>query len=85
MGRRDEVVSQWVIHVLVNPCMFRVKDTVLLGQHVHSEAIRGHELVPQGCTGQKAQTQVEHKTGCKCHTAVYTIQQTKTVKGSLIC
>lgn len=63
MGGRDEVVRQWVFHVLVNPCMFRVEDTVLLRQHVHSEAIGGHELVPLGCTGQKAQTKLEHKTG----------------------
>lgn len=55
VGRGDEVVGQWVIHVLVNPCMVRVKHTVLLRQHVHGKAIGGHELVLLGCTRQKHQ------------------------------
>lgn len=58
MGGGDEVVCQWVFHVLVNPSMFRVQHTVLLRQHVHGETIGGHELVLLGCTGQKAQTQI---------------------------
>ena len=58
VGGGDEVVCQWVFHVLVNPSMFRVQHTVLLRQHVHGETIGGHELVLLGCTGQKAQTQI---------------------------
>lgn len=57
MGGRDEVVCQWVSHVLVNPIVFRVECTVLLRQHVHGESIGGHELVLLGCTGQAVQTQ----------------------------
>jgi len=52
--------------------MFRVKDTVLLRKHVHGETVWRHELVLLGCTGQKAQTQVEHKTGGSSHSAMST-------------
>lgn len=58
VGGGDEVVCQWVLHVLVNPGMLWVKYTVLLRQHIHGETIGGHELVLLGCTGQKGQTQM---------------------------
>lgn len=76
VGGRDEVVCQWVFHVLVNPSMFRVDYTVLLRQHVNGESVGGHELVLLGCTGQKAQTQVNkggelcsEQTGASSHSA----------------
>lgn len=54
VGGGDEVVCQRLCHVLINPCMIRVKRAVFLRQHVHGETIGCHELVLLGCTGQKA-------------------------------
>lgn len=92
VGGRDEVVCQWVFHVLVNPSVFRVENTVLLRQHVHGESVGGHELVLLGCTGQKAQTQVNKRgdlcgkeTGVGSHSAFCEIEQILSTFGYIIC
>lgn len=47
--RGDEVMGQGPAHVLVDHGVVGVEDVVLLGQHVHGEAVLGHELVLLSC------------------------------------
>lgn len=65
MRRGNEVMGQGPGHILVDPCMVRVKHSILVGQHVHGETIRCHEVVLLSCTGQNTQTlqKAENKTG----------------------
>lgn len=58
VGGGDEVVSQRLSHVLVNSAVLGVEHTVLLGQHVHGEAVGSHELVLLGCPGEKEHTHI---------------------------
>ena len=46
-------MGQRVAHVLVHHVVLGVQEAVLLGQHVHGEAVGGHQLVLLGCTGPK--------------------------------
>ena len=48
-------MCQRAAHVLVHHVVLGVQQAVLLGQHVHGEAVGGHQLVLLGCTGPKGE------------------------------
>lgn len=56
-------MGQGPAHVLVDPGVVGVKHVVLLGQHVHGEAVLGHELVLLGC--REEQHKSNQRFGCE--------------------
>lgn len=58
-------MGQGPAHVLVDPGVVRVQHVVLLGQHVHGEAVLGHELVLLGC--REEQHKSNQRFGCGKH------------------